>query len=383
MAANSSSFERIEMPAPKDDQSQLTTDHLAKQSKLVKHYYARVPFDDISHRSAKQLSSAAMSHWNFASRRKADESLVRIYNPTTKKQGWESANTVIEITTTDKPFLVRSVSLAITELGFNINAFFHPIFHVARNKSGKMEGPVSEDHKNAVAESFMQLHIDRHFDEDSFEQLERAITDAISNVNLVCDDWEPMKNACAKAASRLRATNPGKFEVAEAADFIEWLQRYYFTFAGYCELNTSAKTARVTDAHGIFRVDKPLATLNKYIQKDELLNVKKGDVLNITKSAAKAPVMWPVHMDMISFKRIDSKGKECGRCVIAGFFTSRAAGADIDSIPLLRQKSFKIVAKANINPGAHDGKILLSTLEGLPRVPVFPLKTHWRECTFF
>ena len=367
MAAKSSKSEHIDMPAPKDEQSLMTAKHLTRQSRLVRHYYARVPFDDISHRSAKDLSAAAMSHWNMAAKRTADECLVRIYNPTQKKHGWESANTVIEVTTTDKAFLVRSISLAVTELGFTINEFFHPIFYVDRKKNGQLDGHVSEDHKNAVAESFMQLHINKLFDKTAFAKIKAAITKAVNNVNLVCDDWEPMKSACASAAARLRSANPGKFEIAEAADFVEWLQRYYFTFAGYCELKTSGKTARITEAHGIFRVDKPLATLNAYIHKDELINAKKSDVLSITKSATKAPVMWPFHMDVISFQRIDSKGKESGRCVIAGFFTSRAAGADLENIPILRQKSFNIVAKANINPGAHDGKLLLTTLESLPK----------------
>ncbi len=367
MAARSSRSEHIDMPAPNDVQSMQTAKHLSKQSRLVKHYYARVPFEDISHRSAKDLSSAAMSHWNMATKRKPEKSLVRVYNPTSKHHGWESPNTIVEITTTDKPFLVRSVSLAITNLGFSISEFIHPIFSVSRKKNGQMEGLVSNSSKNAISESFMQLHIDRHYDEDSFKQLEQVITEAINNVNLVCDDWEPMKAASLNAMDRLRASNPNKFDIAEAADFIKWLQRYYFTFTGYCELKTSGKTARVTETYGIFKTEKPLATLNQYINKDELLKARKSDVLTITKSLQKAPVMLPVHMDLITFKRIDSNGRESGRCVIAGFFTSRVAGAELDSIPLLRHKSFNIIAKANISPGAHDGKLLLSTLESLPK----------------
>lgn len=367
MAASSSRSEHIDMPATTDVQLLKTAKHLARQSKLVKHYYARVPFEDISQRSAQDLSAAAMSHWNMAARRKPDESLVRIYNPAKKQHSWESPNTIIEITTTDKPFLVRSVSLAITNLGFSISEFIHPIFTVKRKKNGQMQGLVTDSKKDAISESFMQLHIDRHFDKDSFDQLKEVITESIENVNLICDDWEPMKAASTLAIDKLRATNPNKFQIAEAADFVKWLQRYYFTFAGYCELKTSGKTARVTEAHGIFKTDKPLATLSKYIHKDELLKTKKTDVLTITKSLAKAPVMFPVHMDVITFTRIDHKGKESGRCVIAGFFTSRVAGAELESIPLLRHKSFNIIAKANISPGAHEGKLLLSTLESLPK----------------
>ena len=252
MAVNRSHPEPQAMPALNDAQSKQTAKHLARQSKLVKQYYARVPFDDICHRSPKELSAAAMSHWNMASKRKSDESLVRIYNPSAKNDGWESQNTIIEITTTDKPFLVRSMSLAISKFGFSISTFIHPIFHVARKKNGQLEGMVSESHKDAIAESFKQLHVDKQYGESSFDQIKQVISEAITNINLECDDWEPMKNACAAAVDRLRATNPNKFEIAEAADFIKWLQRYYFTFTGYAELQTSGKTARVTKAHGIF-----------------------------------------------------------------------------------------------------------------------------------
>ncbi len=364
MAANSSHSEHLEMP--NDEQSQLTTNYLAKQSELVRSYYARVPYEDIANRSLAELKAAAMSHWNMAGKRQEDECLIRIYNPTIKKHGWESSNTVIEITTTDKPFLVRSVSLVITTLGFGINEFIHPIFSVNRKKNGKLEGLVSDTHKGAITESFMQLHIDRHFDESSFEQLKQAITDTIENVNLVCDDWEPMKDACAKAAANLKAIDTNSFEIAESTDFIEWLQRYYFTFTGYCEVKTSGKKMSATDSYGVFRVNSPLEKLETYIPKAELQSTK-GEVLTITKSATKAPLMRSVPMDMITFMKVDSKGKECGRCVIAGFFTSRAAAADLDSIPLLRHKSLNVISKANINPGAHDGKLLLSTLESLPK----------------
>jgi len=367
MAVQSSTTKNIDMPASDDPQLELTAKHLAKQSKLVKRYYARVPFDEISHRSAKDLNAAAMSHWNMAAKRKAGESLVRVYNPAQKQHGWESPHTIIEITTTDKPFLVRSISLAVTDLGFGINEFIHPVFTVTRKKNGQMEGLVDAANKKAISESFMQLHIDRHFDEKSFDKIKSVITATVANVRLVCDDWEPMKAASMQAIDRLRATAPNKFEIAEASDFINWIQRHYFTFTGYCELKTSGKTTQVTEAHGLFRVDKPMATLNKYIPKDEALKVKKSDVLTITKSISKAPVMLPVHMDIITFKRIDRAGRESGRCVISGFFTSRASGADLDSIPLLRHKAFNIIAKANISPGAHDGKLLLSTLDSLPR----------------
>ena len=91
------------------------------------------------------------------------------------------------------------------------------------------------------------------------------------------------------------------------------------------------------------------------------------EVLYATKSIENSPIMWPKPMDVITFKRVDANGNANGCCVITGFFTSRAESTDLDSIPLLRHKSLNTVARSKINPGAHDGKILLSTLESFPR----------------
>ena len=57
---------------------------------------------------------------------------------------------------------------------------------------------MSGDDTNAVVESFMQLHIDRILDESIFATLEEEIRRVIRYVNLVCDDWEPMKAACVR-----------------------------------------------------------------------------------------------------------------------------------------------------------------------------------------
>lgn len=363
-----SASERREMAISEFNNPLRTADYLADQSDLVRHYYASVPHEDIANRDIKELNAAAMSHWNFAAKRKNDDCLIRIYNPSSDEHGWESNQTIVEIVTADKPFLVRSVALAITNHGYSISQFIHPIFSVLRKANGQLDSMARHDANNAVTESFMQLHIDRIFDESVFKQLEKEISQVISFVNLVCDDWEPMKAACGIANEKLRASIENDFETAESCDFIDWLQRFHFTFTGYCEITgTKGKISVIDDsAYGVFRAEPAIDCLFKYIPSQELQQTA-NELLCVTKSIEKAPVMWPKPMDVITFRRVDDQGKPNGTCVVTGFFTSRAESTDLDSIPLLRHKSLNIVAKSEINPGAHDGKILLSTLEGFPR----------------
>ena len=345
-----------------------TREYLAGQPQLVQHYYQQVPFEDIESRDPAELNAAAMSHWNFASKRAADECLVRIYNPDSNQHGWESNQTIIEVTTSDKPFLVRSVALAITRLGYSIGQFIHPIFSVVRKVDGTLDGLVGGDAAEATQESFMQLHIERIFDESLFSDIESDIRHVIADVNLVCDDWEPMKSASAATSQALRESVQDDFTIAESCDFIDWLQRFHFTFTGYAELEETKHGLSLVNGTelGIYRGTSAAEVLENSLPQNELQQTAE-DVLYITKSVDRAPVIWPRPMDVLTYRRIDSDGNTNGRCVICGFFTSRADSTDLDSIPILRHKLMNIIARSDFNPGAHDGKILLTTLEGFPR----------------
>ena len=363
-----STSERKEMTQTELDNASRTAEYLADQSELVRHYYASAPHEDIASRDMTELSAAATSHWNFATTRNSEECLIRTYNPTLSEHGWDSKHTIIEIVTVDKPFLVRSVTLAITNHNHSISQLIHPIFSVLRKPDGRLDGMVSGDDTNAVVESFMQLHIDRILDESIFATLEEEIRRVIRYVNLVCDDWEPMKAACVSANEQLRNSVTGDFETAESCDFINWLQRFHFTFTGYCEVEDNSGSLHVIEnsVYGIFRSGDPIEELYRCIPAEELKRTDT-EVLYATKSIENSPIMWPKPMDVITFKRVDANGNANGCCVITGFLTSRAESTDLDSIPLLRHKSLNTIARSKINPGAHDGKILLTTLESFPR----------------
>ena len=355
---------------PSADQNLNTTartiEYLTNESDLVRHYYSRVSFEDIAERSLDDLNKAALSHWNLAATRRRDECLVRVYKPTVEQHGWTSSGTVIEIVTTDKPFLVRSVALAISSLGHTIAQFIHPIFRVIRDANGRLEGMSTNDSDDVAIESYMQVHIDQIFDQDSETALVQKIKSVIEDVNLVCDDWEPMKAASLEASQQLRNSDANDFDVAEACDFIEWLQRYHFTFTGYCELSQSGSQWQCLDnrSFGMFRHVDSVDIARSYLSVDDIAHSTE-QVLTVTKSVERAPVLWPKPMDVITFKK-DANNSDV-RCVITGFFTSRAVNSDLDTIPILRHKALMISSNSGINPGAHDGKLLQSILENLPK----------------
>ena len=219
--------------------------------------------------------------------------------------------------------------------------FIHPIFRVSRNQSGQLEGMSNIDSDDVVIESFMQVHIDQIFDRDAEVKLEAEIKNVIEDVNLVCDDWEPMKAACLQASQQLRESNAENFDVAEACDFLEWLQRYHFTFTGYCELSQTSGQWHCDDSRsfGIFRHADSVDIARAYLSVEDIAHSSE-QVLTVTKSVERAPVLWPKPMDVITFSR--DAHNTAVRCVVTGFFTSRAVNSDLESIPLLRHKALTI-----------------------------------------
>lgn len=347
---------------------QRTVDYLSGQSDFVVQYYAHVPYEDIAQRSPSSLAASADAHAAFARQRHAEQCLIRTFVPSNDQHGWTAEHTVVEIVTRDRPFLVRSIAQAVAVTGMNVQQIIHPVFHLVRNDTGTIEADQPESDDRSTAESFMQIHLDRRAGADDLASLETEIARIVDDINLICDDWEAMKSASSRAAKRLQMTAIDDFVIAESCDFIDWLQQVHFTFFGYCEVShDKGKTQLVRNSgSGIFNKDNAFDRLLRYVPLEEL-GSDTAEAFSYTKSTAQSPLLRSSPMDIICFARVDKNGKVNGKCVIAGFFTTRVTSTNIESIPILRHKALKIIARSGINPGAHDGKVLINTLESFPR----------------
>ncbi len=97
----------------------------------------------------------------FMQKRRPGQLLVRVFNPCMKKDGWESDHSVVELANDDKPFLVDSAALALSEMDIGIHLVVHPVLRVGRNASGQLQKIYPRGAKEGQAESFIQLHIDK------------------------------------------------------------------------------------------------------------------------------------------------------------------------------------------------------------------------------
>ena len=104
----------------------------------LRRYFRNVPYEDMAGRSPKVMGQAALAHLENARVRKPGKPILRIFNPTDKQHGYQSAFTIVEMVNDDMPFLVDSVSAAINRAGLAIHMTVHPIYRVQRDRRGRL-----------------------------------------------------------------------------------------------------------------------------------------------------------------------------------------------------------------------------------------------------
>lgn len=306
---------------------------------------------------------------------------------------------VAAIVTDDMPFLVDSVTAALTDEGRSIRLVMHPQLVVERDLQGNLLSILDLDVDDprpdgAIAESWMCFRLDRDFAHESepliVERLERVLRD----VRAAVDDWRPMVAQAMRIARELRAVPPVSVpdvEVRESADLLEWLCDDHLTFIGYREyrLVTDADGAEalepVADSGlGVLRTEplagsdagKPslapssLATLPPEVR----ARARDPRILVLTKANSRSTVHRSSYLDYIGVKVFDSAGQVTGERRFLGLLTASAYNESVTEIPVLRELVHRVTDSLGLVPGSHSAKDLRQFLETYPRDELF--QTH-------
>ena len=342
-------------------------------ARIIDEFYEHVPPGDIVGRRPRDLCGAALSLWRFAERRRPGQAKIRVHNPDPLADGWSSPHTIVEIVNDDMPFLVDSISLAISGSGRVVHLVIHPIMTVARDPQGRL----LEIGGSAAAgrrESWMHVEITRMSDRDELARLTRTLSGVLADVRVAVEDWPPMRERLKTLVDELsRPPLPPvpPTELAEVEDFLRWLDDDNFTFLGVREylFDSVAEPAHGPlgilrdQAHPVFGGLRDLSGLPPDVQNF----LRRGELLVITKSNRRATVHRTAPMDAIGLRRFAASGEVVGIHLFLGLFTSLAYSRSPHSIPLLRLKVRHIVERAGLAPASHDGKALLHILDTLPR----------------
>ncbi|HRG15120.1 MAG TPA: NAD-glutamate dehydrogenase, partial [Pseudomonadota bacterium] len=146
--------------------SEFSAARLATAQTFAGLFFRRVPDEDIAARDLADWVGLARDALDFVQVRTGEQSLVRVYNPNRGEHGWESSHTVVQVLTDDMPFLVDSVTMAISACDNLVQSVVHPVLQVDRDAGGHVLGMNEESAAGGrgKAESFMHFEVDRRAD---------------------------------------------------------------------------------------------------------------------------------------------------------------------------------------------------------------------------
>ena len=352
---------------------------------FVRRYFAHVAPDDVIYTSFETLLGGVLSLWEFGSRRTPGTPLVRLFNPTVEKNGWGLEHTVVEIVNDDMPFLVDSVSAEIHRRDRKIHLLLHPVIRTVRDDNGKrleitdtLNAPAE-----AVVESYMHVEIDQETEPHELESIRASLENILREVRLAVADWRPMRARMQELVTDLETAKlpmPAE-EVAEAREFLRWLDDGNFIFLGHRRYSFSTRegndylSAMPETGLGILRDIRPESVErgSEPLSAEFSAYARKKDLIIVTKANSRSVIHKPVPMDRIGIKRYDEQGNLIYEDRFLGLFTSAAYSRSIFHIPMLRLKAKRTLDRAGLDPRSHNGKALVDILETFPRDEFFQI----------
>ena len=342
---------------------------------FAKAFYHRMGDDELPRHTAEGWAALANDFLEFARVRKSGRANVRLFNPSLKQHGWESTHTVLQIANDDMPFLVDSVTMALSERGIGVHVLGHPVIRMRRDRGGRLV-----EVGDGVPESLMHLEIDRQ-SADEAARIEADIRAVLGDVRAIVRDWPAMRERMLELAEDIGERQmPAVSEAGrrEARDFLRWAADDHFTFLGYREYEVVKKgkeqVLRVVEGSGLGLLHdegdgkaRPLKSLAAH----SLPMSGSVDALILTKTNSRASVHRPGYMDYIGVLSFDAKGKAIAEERFIGLYTSGAYTRRPWDIPIVRERFEYVMRESGLAASGHSGKALRHILESLPRDELF------------
>lgn len=375
-------------------------------SHFVRCYFEFIVLEEIRDYPAKVIAAAMMDSYSMFEKRKEGTPFVKVYNPEIKVHGWNSNHTVITLINDDRPFLVDSVTEALTRLGCDIFHLAHPVMHVVRDKNGKLQEiapydkqvtPLEEWHmeeRHIEIESLIHVHVTHTDEKEAIASIESHLRDVLKMVKICVEDWRECLQRVNYITTEIAASTESLAQAYEAKErqilredaneikeFLQWLKDKNFVFLGYVEYHKPSDKAKklvkmAGSALGVLSEDESyLTSAVNDISNEPVFDGKELQVINITKGDKKSVVHRPVHMDYISIKHFDDQGYVIGEHRILGMFTSVVYHQSVHAVPIVRRKIVQVKKAFNYPSNSHNGKALVAILEDYPREEIFQLTT--------
>nr|WP_027343778.1 NAD-glutamate dehydrogenase [Hamadaea tsunoensis] len=349
-------------------------------AQLVGRYWRFAPDEELMGQTPSAMLAAVRGHRELAGRRERGELMLRIgLTP-------DGAHTCIEIVTDDMPFLVDSVTAALSARNLDVHMLVHPLIVVRREPDGTLTEVCADvEPDDAIGgdeiESWMRIETDPVRDAAEARQLSVELDRVLTDVRLAVEDWPRMRERALELADELTSAVlpvPDK-DITDSVELLRWLADNHFTFLGYREyklVDGHLLSAVAESGLGILRgaqeAPRELASMTPEAYQRAL----EKRLLIITKANSRATVHRSAYLDYLGFKTFDEMGEVDGEIRFLGLFSSAAYRGSVRELPVVKRKVHEVLERSGLSPRSHSGKDLLEILESYPRDELFQIGTE-------
>lgn len=337
--------------------------------------------EDRNWQEPESLLERAVQAWQLSETRAEGDFIISLRMQETN--GWRTKRLVLDLIAEDKPFLVDSISAALTEAGKPVSFFVNAVTDTVRDDHGVRLAEGGQP----VRESMIHAEMDPVNDEDELQALHTSLTQVMRDVTIAVEDWEPMRarlGACIAQLERARPTGISADDQSEAVDFLKWLWDNRFAFLGVRHYHYATKDGNVSFEHdhdsdlGILRDPSRRVLKSTYSEEGHLSPavedfMQSGEPILVAKANAKSLVHRRAYMDYIGVKTYSVSGEVTGEHRFVGLLTSEAYNQPASGIPLLRAKVRKVLQNARFVPGGFNESAIVNILETFPRDEMFQI----------
>ncbi len=351
---------------------------------FIPQFYKNIPLDNFVNRKIKDLYGAVLSQLELMHERQPQQCKVRVFNPSSAKDHWQSTHTIVELSYDDMPFLVDSMRVELNRMGFTAHLMLNQGgLKIRRDTNNKLLeiAPSNASGPDITTEAAIYLEIDRQTGSKVHEEIQANLMRILKDVTVSVSDWEAMRSKLFEVIDELsHADIPiDPKETDESVQFLRWLANEHFTFLGfraYESVGEGEQKAMRLISHtglGVLR-DESSSKILRYFTELPLKArelVLLPHLLIISKTNTKSTVHRLTYTDYIGIKRYNSKGEIIGEYRFLGLFTSEAYNSNPKHIPLLRKKVHEVIVRSGLPERGHGVKALANILATLPRDDLF------------
>ncbi|HQS70110.1 MAG: glutamate dehydrogenase [Novosphingobium sp. 28-62-57] len=319
---------------------------------LAERFAAALLPDEARDFDTARLAEAARFTATAASVRKGSAPAIAIES--VSGSGSAGRHLRLAVINDDMPFLVDSITSAITAQGLTIDRLVHPVTAVRRDADGRLTDLPAGDASGERRESIVYLETERA-DARQRRALLAALEETLADVRAAVADWPTMQAAMRADADSL--ADP------EGAALLRWLADGMLTQLGCV---TRLRDGTEEKPLGICRAsDLSLLADASYDRAFAWFESGKGRAPLIVKANRIANVHRRVPLDLFIVPRIEG-GAVVALSIHAGVWTSAALAAAPDRIPRLRTQLSELMDKFGFAPNGHAGKALVHAMTALP-----------------